>query len=158
MSKWHLIQRTTKRSVQKTIRIGFSTLRLVSSLICTWALADVFEQWERKRRLVSADVRGAETRDELLRTFAWEVTSPFVACDVSLGETSVPQPQKSARLMTSNLSGIWPGAPIGRICSYICFNYDLRTTDKRQKQTKVKCKRNEPITKQSIFVKLVFFF
>ena len=33
----------------------------------------------------------------------------------------------------------------------ICFSYCLRMTDKRQKATKVKCKREESLTKQSIF-------
>ena len=33
-----------------------------------------------------------------------------------------------------------------------CFNYCLRMTDKRQKAAKVKCKRDESLTKQSIFV------
>ena len=33
-----------------------------------------------------------------------------------------------------------------------CFSYCLRMTDKRQKATKVKCKREESPTKQSIFV------
>ena len=31
-----------------------------------------------------------------------------------------------------------------------CFSYCLRMTDKRQKATKVKCKRDESLTKQSI--------
>ena len=53
-----------------------STTLIVSPLICTWALTDVCEQWERKRRLVSADAREAETRDEPLRTFAWELRRP----------------------------------------------------------------------------------
>ena len=33
-----------------------------------------------------------------------------------------------------------------------CFSYCLQMTDKRQKATKVKCKREESLTKQSIFV------
>ena len=33
-----------------------------------------------------------------------------------------------------------------------CFSYCLWMTDKRQKATKVKCKRKESLTKQSIFV------
>ena len=33
-----------------------------------------------------------------------------------------------------------------------CFSYCLRMTYKRQKATKVKCKRDESLTKQSIFV------
>ena len=111
-----------------------------------------------KRRLVSADVRGAKTRDEPLRTFACgQVTSLLVACEVSPGKTSVPQTTEISQTDDVKSSGVWPGAPIGRICSYMCFSYDLRTTDKRQKHTKIKCKRDESITKQSIFVELIFF-
>ena len=33
-----------------------------------------------------------------------------------------------------------------------CFSYCLLMTDKKQKATKVKCKREESLTKQSIFV------
>ena len=41
---------------------------------------------------------------------------------------------------------------IGQQSSYIVFNYCLQMTDKRQKATKVKCKREESQTKQSTFV------
>ena len=50
--------------------------------------------------------------------------------------------------MTQNLSGIRSEALIGRRSSFIC----LRKTDKRQKAAKVKYKRDESLTKQSIFV------
>ena len=33
-----------------------------------------------------------------------------------------------------------------------CFSYCLPRTDKRQKTSKVKCKRDESLTKQPIFV------
>ena len=36
-----------------------------------------------------------------------------------------------------------------------CFSYCLRKTDKRQKATKVKCKRNESVTKQSKLVEYI---
>ena len=36
--------------------------------------ADICEQWERNLSFGSADVRGAGTRDEPLRTSAWEAT------------------------------------------------------------------------------------
>ena len=36
-----------------------------------------------------------------------------------------------------------------------CFSYCLRMTDKRPKATKVKCKRDESITKQSIFLEYI---
>ena len=36
-----------------------------------------------------------------------------------------------------------------------CFSYCLRMTDKGPKATKVKCKRNESITKQSIFLEYI---
>ena len=78
---------------------------LFNSSTCFFVNLHVSSGWclrtmGKEKTACFSDVRGAETRDELLRTFAWEVTSPLVACDVSPGETSVPQPQKSARLMT----------------------------------------------------------
>ena len=38
-----------------------------------------------------------------------------------------------------------------------CLSYCLRMTDKRQKATKVKCKRQESLTKQSIIVEYGLF-
>ena len=49
-------------------------------------------------------------------------------------------------------SGIRSEALIGGRSSYIVFCCCLRMTDKRQKAIKVKCKREEFLTKQSIFV------
>ena len=45
---------------------------LVFLIICMWSPADICEQWERNLSFGSADVRGAGTRDEPLRTSAWE--------------------------------------------------------------------------------------
>ena len=61
-------------------------------------------------------------------------------------------------LMTYNLSGIWSGALIGRRSSYpiLINSYCLGMTNKRQRATKVKSKRDESTKKQSIFLK--FFF
>ena len=60
------------------------------------------------------------------------------------------------RLMTPNLSRIWLGALIGRPSSFIIFfRYCLLVTDKEQKATKLKCKHDESITKQSIFVEYI---
>ena len=74
-------------------------------------------------------------------------SSLFVAGDVSRGGTSATQQQKfhtddrnpvrSADWWTEQLH---------------CFSYCLRMTDRRQKATKVKCEREESLTKQSIFV------
>ena len=55
--------------------------------------------------------------------------------------------ERNSMLMTQNLSGILSEALIGRRSSFI-----VHFTDKRQKATKVKCKRDESLTKQSIFV------
>ena len=38
-----------------------------------------------------------------------------------------------------------------------CFSYCLQMIDKRQKATRVKCKRNEYTTKRSIFVDCILF-
>ena len=51
-----------------------STAPIGSPIICMWSPADICEQWERNLSFGSADVRGTGTRDESLRTFAWEVT------------------------------------------------------------------------------------
>ena len=49
-----------------------STAPISSPIICTWAPANICEQWERN---LPADVRGAGKRDEPLRTSAWDDTS-----------------------------------------------------------------------------------
>ena len=51
-----------------------STVPIGSPIICMWSPADICEQWERNLSFGSADVRGAGTRDEPLRTSAWEAT------------------------------------------------------------------------------------
>ena len=51
-----------------------STAPIGSPIICMWSPADICEQWERNLSFISADVRGAGTRDEPLRTSAWEAT------------------------------------------------------------------------------------
>ena len=52
---------------------------------------------------------------------------------------------RNSILMTYNLSVIWSGALIGRRSSYpiLIISYCLRMTNKRQKATKVKSKRDE---------------
>ena len=49
-----------------------STAPIGSPIICMWSPADICEQWERNLSFGSADVSGAGTRDEPLRTSAWE--------------------------------------------------------------------------------------
>ena len=51
-----------------------STAPIGSPIICMWSPADICEQWERNLSFSSADVRGPGTRDEPLRTSAWEAT------------------------------------------------------------------------------------
>ena len=43
-----------------------------SPIICMWYPANICEQWERNLSFGSADVSGTGTRDEPLRTSAWE--------------------------------------------------------------------------------------
>ena len=71
--------------------------------------------------------------------------------DVVRGGTSATQRQKlhtddakSVRnpVTSANWSTEW----------FHCLSYCLRMTDKRQKASKVKCKRNESLTKQPIFM------
>ena len=47
-----------------------STAPIGSPIICMWSPADICEQWERNLSFGSADVSGAGTRDEPLRTSA----------------------------------------------------------------------------------------
>ena len=63
-----------------------STTPIVSPMICMWSPADICEQWGRNLSFSSADVRGAGTRDETLRTSAWETIKKSV-CGVSLTRT-----------------------------------------------------------------------
>ena len=102
MSKWHLIQ-PLQRNIQKPnaypldSRLGqkslvtYNTLRSLyvcvwlvntltstapigSPIICMWFPADICEQWERNLSFSSADVGGTGTRNEPLRTSAWEAS------------------------------------------------------------------------------------
>ena len=61
-----------------------STAPIGSSIICMWSLADICEQWERNLSFGSADVRWAGTRDEPLRTSAWEAISWLIMTSMSL--------------------------------------------------------------------------
>ena len=78
-------------------------------------------------------------------------SSLFATGDVSRGETSATQRQK---FHTDDVKSVrnpvrsadWPTEQLH------CFSYCLRMTDIIQKATKVKCKREESLTKQSIFV------
>ena len=51
-----------------------STVPIGSPIICMWSPSDICEKWERNLSFGSADVSGAGTRDEPLRTSAWEAT------------------------------------------------------------------------------------
>ena len=78
-------------------------------------------------------------------------SSLFVAEDVSRGGTSATQRQKFhtddvKSVQNPVRSADWSTEQLH------CSSYCLRMTDKRQKATKVKCKREESLTKQSIFV------
>ena len=71
--------------------------------------------------------------------------------DVSRGGTSITERQKfhtdDAKSVRNPVrSADWSTE------SFHCSSYCLRMTDKRQKEAKVKCKRAESPTKQSIFV------
>ena len=78
-------------------------------------------------------------------------SSLFVAGDVSRGGTSATQRQKfhtdDVKTVRNPVrSADWSTEKLHY------FSYCLRMTDKRQKATKVKCKREESLTKQSVFV------
>ena len=56
-----------------------STAPIGSSIICMRSPADICEQWERNLSFGSADVSGPGTRDEPLRTSAWEAIFKLLA-------------------------------------------------------------------------------
>ena len=78
-------------------------------------------------------------------------SSLFAAGDVSRGGTSATQRQK---FQTDDVKYVrnLVRSPDWSTEQLHCFSCCLRMTDKRQKATKVKCKRDESLTKQSIFV------
>ena len=59
-----------------------STAPIGSPIICMWSPAEIWEQWERNLSFSSADVRGAGTRDEPLRTSAWELWFKLICTHV----------------------------------------------------------------------------
>ena len=78
-------------------------------------------------------------------------SSLFAAADVSRGGTSATQRQK---FHTDDVKSVQnPVRSADWWAEWLhCFSCCLRMTDKRQKATKVKCKREESQTNQSIFV------
>ena len=78
-------------------------------------------------------------------------SSLLVAVDVSRGGTSATQRQK---FHTDDVKSVRnPVRSVDWSTEQLhCFSYCLRITDKRQKATKVKCKREDSLTKQSIVV------
>ena len=59
-----------------------STAPIGSPIICMWSPADICEQWETNMSFSSADVRGAGTCDEPLRTSSWEASGIKVQHDL----------------------------------------------------------------------------
>ena len=59
-----------------------STAPIGSPIICMWSPAEIWEQWERNLSFSSADVRGAGTRDEPLRTSVWELWFKLICTHV----------------------------------------------------------------------------
>ena len=74
-------------------------------------------------------------------------SSLLVAVDVSRGGTSATQRQK---FHTDDVKSVRnPFRSVDWSTEQLhCFSYCLRMTDKRQKATKVKCKREESLTKK----------
>ena len=78
-------------------------------------------------------------------------SSLFVAGDVSRGGTSAIQGQKFHTDDVKSVRNPVRSADWSTEQLY-CFSYCLRMSDKRQKATKVNCKREESLTNQSIFL------
>ena len=108
----------------------------------------LIEQWQifKKTRYFMYKLTSVELACESIR-----FSSLFAAGDVSRGGTSATQQQK---FHTDDVKSVRnPVRSADWSTEYLhCFSYCLRMTDKRQKATKVKCKREESLTKQSIFV------
>ena len=128
MSKWHLIQPLQRkiynaylldsRPDQKSlvtyytlrslyvrvwlVKILTSTAPIGSPIICMWSPADICEQWERNLSFSSADVCGAGTRYEPLRTSAWEAME-----STSGEETSIRRKSRYMSELSSSLARIW---------------------------------------------------
>ena len=81
-------------------------------------------------------------------------SSLFAAEDVSRGITSATQRQKFHSGDVKSVRN--PVRSADWSTEYLhCFSFCLRMTDKRQKATKVKCKRDEAPTKQSKLVEYI---
>ena len=79
-----------------------STAPIGSPIICMWSPADICEQWERNLSFSSADVCGAGTRYEPLRTSAWEAME-----STSGEETSIRRKSRYMSELSSSLARIW---------------------------------------------------
>ena len=110
--------------------------------------------FKAKYRLISRKFSGMKVFHLSVRRVACEnirFSSLFFAGDVSRGRTSATQRQK---FHTDDVKSVrnpvrsadWSTEQLH------CLSYCLQMTDKRQKATKVKCKRKESLTKQSIFL------
>ena len=103
------------------------------------------------RRLVLRDLQSPAI-NQLAKTDVSPRSSPLR--DVSQEGTSATHRQKFhtddvKSVRNTVISADWTTEQLH------CFSYCLRMTDKRQKATKVKCKRDESITKQVIFVEQI---
>ena len=111
-----------------------------------------------QRESTVSTVKPRFTDARLIRTphcyVAWEnihFSSLFVAGDVSRRGTSATQRQKFHTDDIKSVRNPVRSADWSMEQSH-CFSYCLRMTDKRHEATKVKCKREESLTKQPIFV------
>ena len=108
----------------------------------------LIEQWQifEKTRYFMYKLTSVELTCESIR-----FSSLFAAGEVSLGGTSATQQQKFhtddvKSVQNPVRSADWSTEQLH------CLSYCLQMTDKRPKAIKVKCKHEESLTKQSIFV------
>ena len=108
--------------------------------------ARVVSTWDPKTR-----GPGFASRSGLLACENIRFSSVFAAGDVSRGGKSATQRQK---FHTDDVKSVRnPVRSDDWLTEQLhCFSYCLRVTDKNQKATLVKCKREESVTKQLIFV------
>ena len=85
-------------------------------------------------------------------------SSLFAAEDVSRGTTSASKRWKfhtdDVKSVRNSVRSVIRNADWSTEWFY-CFSYCLRMTDKRQKATKIKCKQDESLTKQSKLVEYI---
>ena len=144
--------RTNKRSAYKGSVISNVFFCRLSSFIISFRFRKVGSESPPPSHIPSnCTVPGFNLLKQDIACENIRFSSLLVAEDVSRGGTSATQRQKFhtddvKSVQNPVRSADWSMEKLH------CFSYCLQMTDKRQKAKKVKCKHEESLTKQSIFV------